>query len=200
VIKDIMLVGVGGQGVVLASNLLARAFLESGYYVKQSEIHGMAQRGGSVTSFVRRGGSVGEPVYAPGIDPGQAGALLAFEKLEALRFSNYLRPGGLLVSSQQEIIPTTVSALGAPYPQSLDRLLDETGATVFLVDVMDIARKCQNHRVVNVALVGALAAHLEMTASIWERAIKATVPRALEANLAAFKMGMEAVSGCRERQ
>ncbi|MDP2858484.1 MAG: indolepyruvate oxidoreductase subunit beta [Bacillota bacterium] len=191
--KDIMLVGVGGQGVVLASNLLARAFLEAGYHVKQSEIHGMAQRGGSVTSFVRRGGSAGELVYAPGIDPGQADALLAFEKLEAIRFSNYLKPGGLLVSSQQEIIPTTVSALGAPYPDSLDRLLDETGARVFLVDVLAIARECGNPRVVNVALVGALAAHLEIATDIWERAIKATVPRALEANLAAFRMGMEAV-------
>jgi len=187
-----MLVGVGGQGVVLASNLLARAFLEAGYYVKQSEIHGMAQRGGSVTSFVRRGGSAGETVHAPGIDPGQADALLAFEKLEAVRFANCLEPGGLLVSSQQEIIPTTVSALGTPYPESLDKLLDETGANVFLVDVMDIARKCGNPRVVNVALVGALAVHLEMKTDIWERAIKATVPRALEANLAAFRMGMDA--------
>ncbi len=191
-IRDIMLVGVGGQGVVLASNLLARAFLESGYYVKQSEIHGMAQRGGSVTSFVRRGGSAGEAVYAPGIDPGQADALLAFEKLEAVRFANYLEPGGLLVSSQQEIIPTTVSALGAQYPESLDKLLNETGARIVLVPVMDIARQCGNPRVVNVALVGALAAHLEIPADIWERAIRATVPRALEANLAAFRMGMDA--------
>lgn len=188
-IKDIMLVGVGGQGVVLASSLLARAFLESGYDVKQSEIHGMAQRGGSVTSFVRRGAAPGERVYSPTIEAGEVDALIAFEKLEALRYCHYLRPGGLLVTSLQEIVPTTVSALGAAYPQDINGALKATGARVVFVDVASVARECQNPRVGNVALVGACADALMISDDVWVNAIRFTVPRALEANLKAFALG-----------
>jgi len=191
-IKDIMLVGVGGQGVILASNLLAQAFLQDGYDVKQSVIHGMAQRGGSVTSFVRRGEEKGARVHAPTIDPGYVDAVIAFEKLEALRFSHYLKPGGTLVYSSQEIVPTSVSALGAPYPGDIDGDLAATGANLVQVDVLGIAEQCGNPRVANVVLVGSLAARLEITPEIWHRAIKATVPRALDANLKAFDLGRKA--------
>lgn len=194
-IKDIMLVGVGGQGVVLAANLIAHAALTAGFYVKQSEIHGMAQRGGSVTTFVRRGARPGDKVYSPSIEPGEADAILAFEKLEALRFVHYLRPDGLLVYSTQEIIPTSVSALGAPYPPDIDGTLRAPGRRLVRVDVLEICRKCNNPRVGNVALVGALAGHLEIGLEIWEDAIRAVVPRALEANLQAFHIGRE--SGAR---
>jgi indolepyruvate ferredoxin oxidoreductase beta subunit len=195
-IADIVLAGVGGQGVVLASNLLARAFMEAGFYVKQSEIHGMAQRGGSVTSFVRRGKSLEAKVYAPTVEPGRADALIAFEKLEALRFAHYVRPDGLLVYSTQEIIPTSV-ALGAPYPADIDASLHATRTVLVRVDVLDIALKCKNPRVGNVALVGALADALSLDESLWDRAVRATVPRALEANLEAFRLGREAASNAR---
>jgi len=189
-IKDIMLVGVGGQGVILAANLLARTFLNAGYYVKQSEIHGMAQRGGSVTTFVRRGSSPGSPVYSPFIEAGEADAILSFEKLEALRFAHYLKPDGLIVYSRQELIPTAVSALGAPYPDDIDGDLLAPGRQLRAVDVEAISQECNNPRVVNVALVGALAAYLGLPLSAWNAAIRATVPRALDANLMAFRLGM----------
>jgi indolepyruvate ferredoxin oxidoreductase, beta subunit len=188
-----MLVGVGGQGVVLASNLLARAFLESGYYVKQSEIHGMAQRGGSVTSFVRAGSRPGELVYAPNIDAGHVDALLAFEKLEALRFAHFLTKDGLLLYSTQEIIPTTVSALGSKYPEDIEGELRGRVGLIASVDVVRIAEECGNPRVASVVLVGSIAAALPIEADIWERSIRAVVPRAVDANLKAFAMGREAV-------
>ncbi len=186
-----MLVGVGGQGVVLASSLLARAFLESGLDVKQSEIHGMAQRGGSVTSCVRSAGSVGQRVFSPTIEPGEADALIAFEQLEALRFCHYLKPGALLVSSTQQIVPITVSALGAVYPENIEQSIREMGVELLMVDVANVAAKCNNPRVGNVALVGALAESLDIADDVWENAIRLTVPRALDANLQAFELGRQ---------
>lgn len=188
-IKDIVLVGVGGQGTILASNLLARAALSVGLTVKQSEIHGMAQRGGSVVSFVRFGSRPGESVPSPLVNPGQADSVLAFEKLEALRFAHYLKPGGLLVYSLQELVPTTVSSLGVPYPLDLDDRIRARDAVLVPVDVEAIVAKCSNPRVGNVALVGALSAYLNFPEEVWENAVRNTVPRALEANLLALELG-----------
>lgn len=190
-IRDIVLVGVGGQGIILASNLLATAGVLAGRSVKQSEIHGMAQRGGSVISFVRFEEGRGS-VASPSINPGLADAVLAFEKLEALRFAHYLKPGGLLVYNLQELIPTTVSALGAPYPGDLEGRIRARDGVFVPVDVEGIIEQCKNPRVGNVALVGALSPRLDFPKGVWRQAIIDTVPRALEANLQAFDLGAAA--------
>jgi len=183
---NILIAGVGGQGVLLVSEILSEACLRSGYDVKKSEVHGMAQRGGSVTSHVR----FGKQIHSPLIEKGQADVLLSFEKLEALRWIAFLKPEGTVLVNAQQIPPITVSSGAATYPEDVLERLRERTSRVIVVDGIGIAQKVGNPRVVNVALLGALSNHLNIEENIWREAISAKVPpKTIVVNLKAFEAG-----------
>ncbi|HAE41073.1 MAG TPA: indolepyruvate oxidoreductase subunit beta [Candidatus Riflebacteria bacterium] len=185
--KNILLCGVGGQGTLLASNLLAECAMEAGFDVKKSEIHGMAQRGGSVVSHVR----FGERICSPIIRKGECDILLAFEELEALRWTEYLKPGGLVISNAQNILPMSVSAGNAKYPTGITEALAAISADVTSVDAIGKARELGNQKCLNVVLLGVLARRVtEIKPEIWPDMIRKMVPERLqELNLKAFKTG-----------
>lgn len=187
--KNILLCGVGGQGTLLASNLLAECAMESGFDVKKSEIHGMAQRGGSVVSHVR----FGERIDSPMIRKGECDILLAFEELEALRWSEYLKPGGLIISNAQKILPMSVSAGNAKYPEKITETLASLSAEVTSVDAIGKARELGNQKCLNIVLLGVLARRIEeIKPEIWPKMIEKRIPqRLLELNQKAFKTGWE---------
>jgi indolepyruvate ferredoxin oxidoreductase beta subunit len=186
---NIMLVGVGGQGIILAGEVLSRALLNAGWQVKKSEVHGMAQRGGSVRTDVR----FGTEIHAPLISAGAADILVAFEQLEALRYLHFLRPQGLVLLSTERIMPVTILTGPHPYPENIPSRLEQRGAQVRLVDAPGIAAKTGNPRAAGIALMGALACHLEIPAPAWRKAITALVPeRYREVNLEAFRRGRRA--------
>lgn len=186
---NISLVGVGGQGTLLASEILCQVALLAGKDVKKSEVHGMAQRGGSVVSQVR----VGEKVYSSQIGVGETDILVSFEKLEALRFAHFLSPDGVALVNDQEIKPVTVSSGQAEWPADLDDRLASTFNKLELVPALKIAQELGNVRVVNVVMIGALSNHLEIDDSTWREAITALVkPKFLELNLKAFDAGKAA--------
>lgn len=185
---NFLLVGVGGQGTLLASNVLADVGLRAGYQVKKSEVHGMAQRGGSVSSHVRWG----EAVYSPLIGVGEVDILIAFERLEALRYVNLLRPGGKVLVNDYAIVPVSVTAGDAVYPSTAEVVdtLKQATPEVVLVDGIAIAEALGNPRVNNVVILGALSAWLDVEAAIWEEAIAGRVPpRFKELNIEAFRRG-----------
>ncbi len=182
---DILMVGVGGQGIILASRILAHAARAAGYDIKVSEIHGMAQRGGSVVTQVR----LGERVYSPLIPEGQADIILAFEQLEALRWLEYLKGGGTIIVSSQIILPVPVLAGSARYPENIITHLSRRVHTL-VVDALGKALECGNARAANAVLLGALARQMPIPLSSWLNAIEACVPaRYLEVNRAAFQSG-----------
>jgi len=182
----IFLAGVGGQGILLASEILCEAFLRDGYDVKKSEVHGMAQRGGAVTTHVRYGGKV----FSPLIEPGTADLLLAFEKLEALRFLHYLAPGGAAVVNAQEILPPSVATGRERYPDRVAERLREAAPRTYLVDALAAALSLHEVRTVNLVLVGAASPLLPPPAERFEEAIRARLPeKIVEVNLAAFRAG-----------
>jgi len=189
-VKDInfLLVGVGGQGTILASNVLAELGLEAGYDVKKSEVHGMAQRGGSVSSHVRWG----EVVRSPIIGAGEADVLLAFEKLEAVRYAELLRKGGLALVSDHTIPPISVSSGDDVYPEDerVRRVLGEVTDDLHFLPTVATARELGNARAHNVVMLGALSQRLEVPLEVWERVIARSVPsRHVELNLRAFEEG-----------
>ncbi len=196
---NFLLVGVGGQGTILASNILVQVGLAAGYQVKQAEVHGMSQRGGSVTSHVRWG----ERVYSPLVGAGEVDVLLAFEKLEALRYVGQLRYDALALINLEAIIPITVSSLGLHYPgdDMLRSAFARVTAHAFYVDGLSIARSFGEPKVANAVLIGALS-HLladlaltgpELTRAIWLEALAGRVPpRSVELNRQAFLAGYEA--------
>lgn len=188
-IKSIQIAGVGGQGILVAADIIAIAAMESGYDVKKSEIHGMSQRGGSVLSAVR----YGEKVYSPVITVDQADVLLAFEKLEALRQLHYLKEGGLLVINDLEIDPLPVAAGNMNYPDNILEIILEKlhEKNIHILDANKIAVEAGNLRTMNVALLGSISHKLpEITQEAWEVAIKQRVPaKAIDVNLKAFSMG-----------
>ena len=183
---DILIVGVGGQGTLLASRVLGNLALSLGYDVKLSEVHGMAQRGGSVVTHVR----FGEKVYAPVIDEGSADIILAFEKLEALRWCGRLKKGGRMFVNTQEILPMPVITGAEQYPARIeDRIKKNVPDTVF-VDALSLARESGNDRAVNTVLIGVLAKNMDIDKQAFIDAIKATVPeKLLDINLLAFEKG-----------
>lgn len=190
---NFILAGVGGQGTILASDLLAQVGMDAGYDVKQAEVHGMAQRGGSVSSHVRWG----PVVYSPLIAAGEADILVGFEQVEALRCAHFLRPGGIVLVNQQAIAPITVSAGPALYPsmESLRSGLAQVTERVFWTPAMDIARALGNDRVTNAVLLGALSALLDVPERVWLKAIESRVPaRYLQLNQSAFLQGREALA------
>jgi indolepyruvate ferredoxin oxidoreductase beta subunit len=197
---NFMLAGVGGQGTILASDVLANVGLAAGYQAKQAEVHGMSQRGGSVTSYVRWG----ETVYSPLVGAGEVDVFLTFEKVEALRNLDQLRPGALAVISLEAIKPVTVTSGGQPYPDDahIRACLAQVTPKAFYVDVQAIAAELGNLKVSNVALLGALSGLMEsqgisgseLTAETWLDEISARVPKkTIELNKKAFMAGREAV-------
>ncbi|RJX17104.1 MAG: indolepyruvate oxidoreductase subunit beta [Ammonifex sp.] len=184
---NVLIAGVGGQGIILAGKLIARAAIASGLDVKTSEIHGMAQRGGSVTTHVR----FGEKVLAPVIDPGGADFLLAFEKLEGLRYLDFLKPGGTVVLNNQVIDPLPVAVGAETYPEAAESIIAARFPLVF-VDAVPEAENLGNLRVSNMVMIGALARLLPLPDSAWAEAIDAAVPpRFHELNRRAFARGFE---------
>ncbi|AGL03866.1 indolepyruvate oxidoreductase subunit beta [Desulfoscipio gibsoniae] len=193
---DVLMVGVGGQGTILASKVLAAVAQAVGYDIKVSEIHGMAQRGGSVVTQVR----LGEKVYSPLISEGEADVILAFEELEALRWLSYLKPGGIIIINNQQIYPVSVLAGAAEYPQNIIPQVQSRGVNVQVLQALEHAIACGNAKAANVVLLGALAQKLPIEEKIWRDALAATIPpRLLEVNNAAFTAGFTAATsgtGC----
>lgn len=187
--KSVMIVGVGGQGTLLASRILGSAMLQKGYDVKVGEVHGMSQRGGSVVTYVR----FGEKVYSPVIEKGEADVLLAFEKLEAARALPYLKRGGTAVVNTQEIDPMSVVTGQASYPQGLLKAMEEKGARVLAVDALALSERAGSQKAVNVVLIGAMARHLDPDEGLWLKAVRACVPEKFyELNEKAFRLGFGA--------
>ena len=183
--KNIMIVGVGGQGTLLASRILGNAVIGQGYDVKVSEVHGMSQRGGSVVTYVK----FGDAVHSPIIDKGEADIILAFECLEAYRALPWLKKGGKMIVNDQMINPMPVITGAADYPAGI---LEKLSAAVDLtaVDALALAREAGNQKAVNVVLIGVMAKNTEIAYEDWVEAIKTTVPaKFLEANLKAFDLG-----------
>ena len=182
---DILIVGVGGQGTLLASRVLGKYALEQGFDVKLSEVHGMAQRGGSVMTYVR----IGQKIASPIIDEGQADFILAFEKLEALRYLHYLKKGGEVLYSTQEIMPMPVVTGAAEYQQGIEQKLHGTG-----VDALGLALQAGNAKAANSVMLGALCKKLGFDRERFETALLASIPqKTLEMNKKAFELGYQAV-------
>ena len=183
---NILLVGVGGQGVLLASELLALGFLKAGYDVKKSEVHGMAQRGGAVSSHVRAGAKV----YSPLIPKGEADLLVSFESLEALRWLEFVRKDGLLLVSRQEIKPTTVTSGRMKYPENACEALAARHARTQIVEALELSRKAGDVRSINSILVGAVSCALPLPESVWREVIEERMPKKfVRVNLRAFELG-----------
>jgi len=183
---SIMIVGVGGQGTLLASRLLGAAFLSQGYDVKVSEVHGMSQRGGSVVTYVKYGEAIASPI----IDEGEADYILAFEQLEAARWLPFLKPGGKLIVNTQRIDPMPVVTGAAEYPQGIIEALVAGGAQVQALDALALANQAGSAKAVNVVLLGALARQMDIPKEVWLEAVRGTVkPQFAQMNLMAFELG-----------
>ena len=183
--KKIMIVGVGGQGTLLASRVLGNTVIGEGYDVKVSEVHGMSQRGGSVVTYVK----YGEKVYSPIIGEGEADVILAFELLEAYRALPYLKKGGKLIVNDQRIDPMPVITGAASYPENIVEKLSAV-ADVTALDALTLAKEAGNAKAVNVVLIGVLAKTSDISYEKWVDTIRATVPaKLLEVNLKAFDLG-----------
>jgi len=183
---NIMIVGVGGQGSLLASRILGNLFIEQGLDVKLSEVHGMAQRGGSVVTYIRAGESVASPI----IEKGEADIIISFEELEAARYLPWLKKGGKIIVNTQQIPPMPVLTGAASYPADLIDAIKAKGAEVYAFDAIDTALKLGNPKAANVALLGAAAKVIGFDKETWENSIKACVkPKFVELNLKAFDEG-----------
>ena len=186
--KNILLVGVGGQGTILTSKILSRGFMEQGYDVKMSEIHGMSQRGGTVTTQIR----FGEKVYSPVIETGTADIIVAFEKSEALRYLHYLKKDGIVVVNDYEIQPVTVAIGAETYPEGLLESYKETVEKTYVIDAFHKAEALGSTKAMNIVLLGALVRMLELTDIDWKALVAEEVPpKAVEMNLKAFEAGFE---------
>ncbi len=187
--KSILLVGVGGQGTILASKILSTGLVEAGYDVKMSEIHGMAQRGGSVSTQVR----FGDEVYSPIIGRGAADILVSFEAMEALRWLEYLKPNGKVVINDYKIPSAPILAGKADYPEGIIESIKEKADT-WVIDAAKIAMDLGNPKVMNIVLLGALVKAMDLTDIDWEQVIRNNVKeRFVDINIKAFQKGMEAI-------
>ncbi|MGM9557819.1 MAG: indolepyruvate oxidoreductase subunit beta [Oscillospiraceae bacterium] len=187
--KNIMIVGVGGQGTLLASKLLGRVLLARGYDVKVSEVHGMSQRGGSVVTYVR----YGDKVYSPIIDKGEADLIVSFELLEAARWTQYVRPDGWVVTNTQQMNPMPVITGAAAYPKNLVEKMQAAGVQVDAFDALRLAKAAGSTKAVNLVLMGRLSKYFDFTEEEWMAAIEKSVPeKFLELNKKAFRLGCNA--------
>ena len=184
--KNIMIVGVGGQGSLLASKLLGHLLLSQGYDVKVSEVHGMSQRGGSVVTYVRYGDRVCSPV----IDLGEADFIVSFEILEAARWLPYLKKDGQIVTNTQQIDPMPVITGAAVYPENLVAKLKASGAKVDALDCLALAEEAGSAKAVNIVLLGRLSHYFDLPEEAWMASLEANVPpKFLEMNKKAFRLG-----------
>lgn len=189
-VKNIMIVGVGGQGTLLTSRILGGLATAGGYDVKLSEVHGMAQRGGSVVTFVRYGGKVAEPI----VEEGQADVLIAFERLEALRYAHFLKKDGALIINDWRIDPIPVVTGAASYPEGIIETLRKDHK-VYTVNATEEAKKLGNPKVFNLIVLGIAAQHMDFTREEWCDVIADTVPqKTIEINREAFDVGYHLVS------
>ena len=188
--KNIMIVGVGGQGTLLASKMLGYVLLQQGYDVKVSEVHGMSQRGGSVVTYVR----YGKKVYSPVIDKGEADVIISFEKLEAARWLEFLKKDGTIITNTQEVEPMPVITGTAAYPENLIEKMQAAGAKVDAKDFLSIAQEAGSAKAVNIALMGRLSTYFpEISDEQWQDAIEKIVPpKFLDLNRKAFEAGRNA--------
>ena len=188
-VKNILIVGVGGQGTLLASKLMGKCFMNIGYDVKVSEVHGMSQRGGSVVTYVR----YGEKVYSPVIEKGEADIIISFEQLESARWLPWLKKDGVLISSTQKIDPMPVIMGKAEYPEDILGKIREKGVKLVAVDALETALKAGTAKCANIVLLGAAVKYLGISKDLWIDVIKTTVPpKTVETNLKAFEMGYNA--------
>ncbi len=185
---NIMIVGVGGQGSLLASKLLGKLLVNEGFDVKVSEVHGMSQRGGSVVTYVRSG----EKVYSPIIDKGEADFIVSFEKLEAARYACFLKKDGTIIVNSQQIDPMPVITGAAVYPEDALEKLEEQGVKVDSIDALAPALKAGSSKAVNIVLMGRLSKYLSISEDKWLNAIEQSVkPKFVDLNKLAFKLGRE---------
>ena len=188
--KSIMIVGVGGQGTLLASRILGNVFLAEGFDVKVSEVHGMSQRGGSVVTYVK----YGEKVYSPVVELGEADVIISFEQLECARWLPYLKKGGKLVTSDQKLDPMPVITGAAVYPEDILGKIEAMGVEVTAVDALGLAEQAGTSKAANVVLMGVVSKKLPFEESVWQTALEQCVPaKFLELNKKAFALGREAV-------
>ncbi len=186
--KNIMIVGVGGQGTLLASKLLGRLLLSKNYDIKVSEVHGMSQRGGSVVTYVR----YGEKVYSPVIDKGEADVIVSFEMLEAARWTEYLKKGGVIITNTQQVNPMPVITGAAEYPEALENKIKAKDINLDAFDALSLAEKAGNSKAVNIVLLGRLSKQFDFTEDEWMTAIEQSVPaKFLELNKKAFLLGRD---------
>ena len=187
--KNVMIVGVGGQGSLLASKLLGRLLMSRGYDIKVSEVHGMSQRGGSVVTYVR----FGQKVYSPVIDKGQADFIVSFELLEAARWTSFLKPGGKIIVNTQQVNPMPVIIGAAEYPENLVEKMLAAGLNVDAMDALSLAEKAGTSKAVNLVLMGRLSRYFDIPEEEWMEAIEQSVPpKFLELNKKAFTLGRDA--------
>lgn len=185
-VKSILIVGVGGQGTLLASKIMGRVYLSEGYDVKVSEVHGMSQRGGSVVTYVR----YGDKVWSPVIEKGEADMIISFEQLESARWLSYLKPDGILISSTQKLDPAPVIMGKAEYPKDILKRISELGVKVLSLEADSLAEKAGNIKSANMVLLGAAAKRQEIAKDVWLDAVAAFVPpKTVETNLKAFELG-----------
>ncbi|GCD11336.1 indolepyruvate oxidoreductase subunit beta [Clostridium tagluense] len=186
--KNVLFVGVGGQGTILASKILTEGLLKSGYDVKMSEVHGMAQRGGSVTTQVR----FGEKIYSPLIEKGKVDVIVSFEKSEAARYLPYLKKDGYMVVNDYEIYPIPVLIGKEKYPENVNERLGDVVNNIIVINAAEIAKNLGNIKAQNVVLLGALIKVLKLEDINWEEVISDIVPpKAVEINKKAFSAGMD---------
>ncbi|MGL4344537.1 MAG: indolepyruvate oxidoreductase subunit beta [Cellulosilyticaceae bacterium] len=187
--KNILIVGVGGQGTLLTGRIIGNYAMSKGQDVKMSEVHGMAQRGGSVVMQVK----YGEKVYSPLVEVGEADVIFAFEKLEAMRYMHYLKEDGVMITNTQRIDPMPVVMGMANYPEGIEQTLKAECQEACLVDALEIAKEIGNVKVVNMIMIGAYAAYVGDTLADWEQIVEITVPKhTVEMNKEALRRGYEA--------
>ena len=183
---SVMIVGVGGQGSLLASKLLGRLLMDEGYDVKVSEVHGMSQRGGSVVTYVR----FGEKVYSPIVTDGEADLIISFEKLEAARYARFLKKGGRIVVNTQQIDPMPVIIGAAQYPETVLTELTDKNVNIDALDALSLAEEAGSSKAVNIVLMGKAAKYFDIPFESWITAIENTVaPKFVEMNKKAFNLG-----------
>ena len=183
---NILIVGVGGQGTLLASKLMGKIFIDAGMDVKVSEVHGMSQRGGSVVTYVR----AGEKVYSPVIDMGEADLMISFEALESARWLPYLKKGGTIISNTAKIDPMPVIMGNAKYPEDVLKQVTDAGVNVISADALSMAVEAGSAKAVNIVLLGIAARSLGLNYDDCINAIRATVPaKTIEVNEKAFDSG-----------
>lgn len=187
---NIMIVGVGGQGTLLASRVLGNVAIKKGYDVKVSEVHGMAQRGGSVVTYVR----MGKKVYSPIIEKGEADVLISFEQLEGVRWIDYLKKDGRLIINTQKIDPMPVIIGKAKYPEGIVEKIKDVYKNTVDIDALKIAKDCGNIKAVNTVLLGLMAKFIDIEKEAWIEALKEVVPqKAIDVNMKAFEAGFGSI-------